>query len=49
MFADDINMTIPIETYFDEQNYTAYTVTDMGGTYCLYDMEMWLDMLGIEP
>lgn len=49
MYFTDGNMTLPIQTYFDKDNYVVYTVTDMIGTYCLYDLEIWLDMLDIPP
>ena len=49
MYFTDGNMTLPIQTYYDKDTYTVYTVTNAVGTYCLYDLEMWLDNLGIEP
>ena len=49
MYFEDTNTTLPIETYFDEDENIVYTVTDTAGTYCLYDMEKWLQMLDIEP
>ena len=48
-FFDDINVTLPIETYFYVDKDIVYTVTGLCGTYCLYDMEKWLQMLDIEP
>ena len=49
MYFTDGNMTLPIQTYYDKDTYTVYTVTNAVGTYCLFDLEMWLDNLGIEP
>lgn len=47
MFFEDVNMLLPVETFHDEEANTVYTKTDRMGTYCLVDMEMWLDLLGI--
>lgn len=49
MFFDDVNMLLPIETKYDEVNNVVYTTTDRVGTYCLMDMEMFFQNLGIEP
>lgn len=49
MFFDDINMLLPIETSYDEVNNVVYTTTDRVGTYCLMDMELFFQNLGIEP
>lgn len=38
-------MLLPVETYYDETSCTIYTDTDMTGTYCLVDMEEWLDAI----
>ena len=48
-FFDDINVTLPIETLFDVDENMVYVVTGICGTYCLYDMEMWFEKLGIDP
>lgn len=45
MFFEDINMLLPIETFHDEATNTVYTKTDRVGTYCLMDMELWVDAL----
>ena len=45
MFFEDINMLLPIETFHDETTNTVYTKTDRVGTYCLVDMEIFLDNL----
>jgi len=49
MFFDDINMLLPVETNYDEVNNVVYTTTDRVGTYCLMDMEIFFQNLGIEP
>ena len=49
MFFEDVNMLLPVETFHDEATNTVYTTTDRMGTYCLVDMELWLDNLGIVP
>ena len=41
-------MLLPVETYYDETSGTIYTDTDMTGTYCLVDMEEWLDAIMLE-
>jgi len=45
MFFEDINMLLPVETFHDEATNTVYTTTDRMGTYCLVDMEIFLDNL----
>ena len=45
MFFDDINMLLPVETFHDTATNTVYTKTDRMGTYCLVDMEIFLDNL----
>lgn len=49
MFFDDVNMLLPVETNYDEVNNVVYTTTDRVGTYCLMDMEIFFQNLGIEP
>ena len=44
-----VNMLLPVETFHDEATNTVYTTTDRMGTYCLVDIELWLDLLGIKP
>ena len=48
MFFEDINMLLPIETQYDESNNIVSATTDRVGTYCLMDMEMFFQNLGIE-
>ena len=45
MFFEDVNMLLPVETFHDETTNTVYTKTDRVGTYCLVDMEIFLDNL----
>ena len=47
-FFEDTNMLLPIETFHDVENNRVYTHVDELGTYCLMDMEVWLENLGIE-
>ena len=49
MFIEEVNMLLPVETFRDESTNTVYTTTDRMGTYCLVDMELWLNLLGIKP
>ena len=44
-YFEDINMLLPIETFHDEASKTVYAKTDRMGTYCLVDMEIFLDNL----
>ena len=46
-YFEDVNMLLPIETFHDVENNRVYTHTDELGTYCLMDMEIWLENLGI--
>lgn len=48
-FFEDANMLLPIETFHDVENNRVYTHVDELGTYCLMDMELWLEGLEIEP
>ena len=45
MFFEDANMLLPVETFHDETTNTVSTKTDRVGTYCLVDMEIFLDNL----
>ncbi len=42
-YFEELNMLLPVETYYDEDSDTIYTNTSMTGTFCLVDMEKWLD------
>lgn len=46
-FNEDTNMLLPVETKFDIENNTLYAEVDELGTYCLMDLEIWLNSLGI--
>lgn len=46
-YFEDNNMLLPVETFHDVENNRVYAHTDELGTYCLVDMEIWLDNLGI--
>lgn len=48
-YFEDTNMLLPIETFHNVENNRIYANTDELGTYCLVDMEIWLDSLGITP
>lgn len=47
-YFEDTNMLLPIETFHDVENNRVYTHVDELGTYCLMDMEVWLESLGIK-
>ncbi|MDE7294480.1 MAG: hypothetical protein K2N72_08660 [Oscillospiraceae bacterium] len=49
MYFEDINMLLPIETYFDETTSEVIARVDTCGSFCLMDMELWFDSLGISP
>ena len=46
-FFEDINMLLPIETFFDEENDRVYTHVDELGTYCLVNTEKWFENLNV--
>lgn len=46
-YFEDLNMLLPIETKFDEENNVLYAEVDELGTYCVMDMELWLESLGV--
>ncbi len=48
-YFEDTNILLPIETFHDEENNTVYAKTDCLGTYCVMDLEVWLQNLGVEP
>ena len=43
----ETNMLLPIETKFDDNN-VLYAEVDEFGTYCIMDMEIWLNAIGVE-
>jgi hypothetical protein len=44
-FFEEINTLLPVETTFDISQNMMYTKTDELGTYCVMDMEIWLESL----
>ena len=48
-YFEDINMLLPVETKFDINNNILYTDSNALGSYCIMDMEKWLESLGISP
>lgn len=47
-FDEEQGMLLPIDTEFDVENNQLYAEVNETGTYCLMDMEIWLDNLGVE-
>lgn len=47
-FHEDTNMLLPVNTEFDVENGLLYAEVDELGTYCIMDMEIWLNNLGVE-
>jgi hypothetical protein len=45
-YFEEINTLLPVETTFDVSKNMMYTKTDELGTYCIMDMEIWLNSLG---
>lgn len=48
-YFEDLNMLLPVTTEFDEENNTLFAETDELGTYCVIDMTVLMQNLGIEP
>lgn len=48
-YFEDLNMLLPVTTEFDEENNTLFAETDELGTYCVLDMTILMQNLGIEP
>lgn len=48
-YFDDIDMLLPIETFYDIEKSRVYSHVDELGTYCLIDMEKWCENLDIDP
>lgn len=46
-YFEDLNMLLPIETFFDVENNVIYTNVDELGTYCIMDMELWLNSFDV--
>ena len=47
-FDEDEGMLLPVETEFDVENSKLCAAVNETGTYCLMDMEIWLDNLDVE-
>jgi hypothetical protein len=45
-YFEEINTLLHVDTTFDISSNMMYTKTDDLGTYCIIDMEVWLDSLG---
>lgn len=48
-YFEDNNVLLPIETFYNEDTNTVYTHVDVMGTYCLIDMEKWLNNIENTP
>lgn len=46
-YFEDLNMLLPIETQFDVENNLVYANVDEFGTYCIMDMELWLNSFNV--
>ena len=45
-FYEDMNVLLPVETEYDVEKDTVICNADLPGTYCLLDMELWLENIG---
>lgn len=45
---EEEGMLLPVNTEFSEDSTQLYAEVDELGTYCIMDMEIWLDNLGVE-
>lgn len=48
-YSEELQVCLPIDTKYDEVNNVVYTTVSNQGTYCLIDMEKWLDMIDFSP
>ncbi len=48
-YFEDINMLLPVETFHDLEHNIVYTKDNSVGTYCIMDMEIWLESVGFDP
>jgi hypothetical protein len=48
-YFEDINMLLPVETKFDIDKNILYTESNALGSYCVMDMEIWLESIGVTP
>ncbi len=44
-YYESANALLPVATYFDNENNTVYTESDAITTYCLMDMDSWVEMM----
>lgn len=47
-YDKEYGMLLPIDTEYDADNNQIYAEVDETGTYCIMDMEIWLDSFGAE-
>ncbi len=47
-FDEEERMLLPVETEYDVENNKLYAAVNETGTYCLMDMEIWLDNLDVK-
>ncbi len=48
LYYEEENMPVPLETVIDEETNTISATVDRVGTFCVVDMEKWLDHIGFE-
>lgn len=48
-YFEDTNFLLPIETFYNEATNTVYTHVDELGSYCLVDMEVWMNSIENAP
>jgi hypothetical protein len=44
-YFEEINTLLPVETTYDAEKNMVYTTTNDLGTYCIMDLEIWLESL----
>lgn len=48
-YCEEVNMLLPIETKYDTEKNLVYADVDSAGSYCVMDLEIWFDLLGLTP
>lgn len=48
-YFEDTDFLLPIETFYNEETNTVYTHVDELGSYCLVDMEVWMNNIENAP
>ncbi len=48
-YFPEIGMMLPLDTQYNTEKHIVYADVTEGGTYCLMDMEIWFDLLDIDP